>query len=205
MKNLIRVILILFLIFVALYTLRGLVVNLSHLGREAYLRSFLDNQFSKIKFEDLPIPHLPNSKEEILVSNGTYISSGQKSDEGIRNWRKMQCSIEDAKGFCHLDIDLVSFYASPQAWAFYRSQKDARMLALPHELFKQKEQDSFGYYISEVKLKDTEQKPPGFDFPIYASFLIIVKDSLFIGVDELTSLKKSDYKLDMLRRIATSR
>ncbi len=205
MKHLIRAILVLALVFVALYVLRGLVINLSHLGREADLRAVLDSQFSGLEFEDLPTLHLPNSDEEVLVSNGTYITSGQKSDEGIRDWRKIQYAARDEKGFSRLEIDLVSFYTGDQAWAFYRAQKDVRTLQLPHELFKEKERGSFGYYISEVKIKEIDQKPPVPDHPIYASFLIIVKDSLFIGVDEVTSLEKSDYKLDMLRRMVTSR
>ena len=205
MIKILRAIFILAIIFVALLILKGLVDNLAYLKKKNEVRYFLDNQFSKLKLEDLPKLSLPDSKENILVSNGIYITRGNKSGEGIKDWRKIEYWIREDKDFSYLDIDLVSFYTPSQAQAFYQSEKETRILQLPHQVFRQKEEGSFAYYISQPKPERISLEGLSPNYPGHASFVIILKGNLFIGINELASFEKSNYKLSVLKKITSSK
>ena len=198
MIKVLRFIFIFAIIFVALFILKGLVDNLTYLNKENQLKSLLDSQFSGLALDDLPQLSLPNSKEKILVSNGIYVSNQKKSDEGIKDWRKIEYWIKDEKDFSYLDIDLISFYAPEDAQTFYRAEKHTLNLEFLHQFFKQKEGGSFTYYISKAEPKKINLEGPPSDYPGYASFVIISKGSIFIGINELASFEKNNYKLNVL-------
>ncbi|HEX9916219.1 MAG TPA: hypothetical protein VGB16_00645 [candidate division Zixibacteria bacterium] len=204
MIKVVRVFFILVIIFVALLVLKGIMDNVGYLREKNRINYFLDNQFSKLKFVDLPRLLLTNSKDDLLVSNGIYISDRQKSTEGIKDWRRIQHWIKKNKDFSYLEVDLISFYSPKDVWIFYKSEEDSKILELPHEIFKQKEEGSFGYYISESKPKKINLEELSPDYPGYASFLLIVKDNLFIEMDESSSSENTDHKLAVLKQITPS-
>jgi hypothetical protein len=200
----VRTFFILVIIFVALLVLKGIMDNVGYLREKNQINYFLDNQFSKLRFVDIPQFILFDSKDEVLVSNGIYISDGQKSAEGIKDWRRIQHWIKKNKDFSYLDMDLISFYSPKDAWIFYKSEEDSKILELPHEIFKQKEEGSFGYYISESKPKKANLEELSPNYPGYASFLLIVKDNLLIEMDEFSSSENTDHKLAVLKQITPS-
>jgi len=204
MIKVLRVILLLAVIAVTGVVLKGVLKNVSYFAKND-LKSFLNNQFSRTRFKELPNPYLPQAKEELLVSNGIYIPTGGKSTQGIKDWRKIQYWIKDGKDFSYLDIDLVWFYDQKDAEAFYLSEKETRMLETPHQAYSQKESGLFGYYFSKPVSKRINLQNIESDYPGYASFVLIFKENMFIGINELTSLERSPYKLDVLKKIGASR
>jgi len=196
-----RIILVLAIVFVAWLVWKGFVGNVNYFKQKDQLRYFLNNQFSKFKLDDLPQLFLSGSQDRMLVSNGIYISDGHKSGEGIKSWRKTEHWTKDGRDFSYLEADLISFYAPSEARAFYSSEKGTKTMQFPQEPFKQKEGDGFSYYISATVPKNMNLEGVSPNHPGYASFLIIVKDNLFIGMEELSSSEKSDHKLNVLKQI----
>jgi len=204
MIKVLRVVLILGIVVVVVVVVKGLLENFSFFAKND-LKFFLNREFSKIQFKELPNPYLPQAQEEVLISNGIYLFTGGKSAEGIKDWKRIQYWIKNGKDFSFLDIDLVWLYEQKDAQTFYLSEKETRMLEIPHQAYSQKEEGWFGYYFSKPISKRINLQSVESDYPGYASFLIILKENMFIGINELTSLEKSPYKLDVLKKIGASK